>query len=277
MGSALSRWWAPFLPGPERTSCEGALSEEEGSSCRQLNRCSVGSPLDTVITCLLKAGQWGLSLAEEFHSTRQHARTHTHTRTHWNLYGPATQASAAPVRTEVDLGEAGGEGRLSQKKKKLVYRFEFWVDDMNWSVCPCRNASITLRRSLLELESNRAVCEALTVGVFTLQMFICQTDYTLEVTPALLKEIKRISERDSLLVRSLHRGSLLWLGETSNDYTVQVYKCSGYQDHVLCFWFQQFQVFQTWNAVFIGVWLIICFAVLSVRWIYENFTHGANK
>ena len=277
MGSALSRWWAPFLPGPERTSCEGALSEEEGSSCRQLNRCSVGSPLDTVITCLLKAGQWGLSLAEEFHSTRQHARTHTHTHAHTGTC-TALQPRLLLLRWErkwILVKQEVKEG--CHKKKKLVYRFEFWVDDMNWSVCPCRNASITLRRSLLELESNRAVCEALTVGVFTLQMFICQTDYTLEVTPALLKEIKRISERDSLLVRSLHRGSLLWLGETSNDYTVQVYKCSGYQDHVLCFWFQQFQVFQTWNAVFIGVWLIICFAVLSVRWIYENFTHGANK
>lgn len=115
MGSVLSRWWAPFLPGPERMNCEEALCEEEGSSCRQLNWRSVGSPLDTVIACLLKAGQWGLSLAEEFHSTRQH------THTHWNqCSNPETQNSAALVRTEVDAGEAGGNGT---EHKKLVQHF----------------------------------------------------------------------------------------------------------------------------------------------------------
>lgn len=45
----------------------------------------------------------------------QRTTARTHTCTHWNQYSPAAQTSAALVRTEVDLGEAGGEGRLSQK------------------------------------------------------------------------------------------------------------------------------------------------------------------
>lgn len=116
MGSALSRWWAPFLPGTERTDCEKALCEEEGSSCRQLNRCSVGSPLDTVIACLLKAGQWGLSLPEEFHSTRQHTNACTRTHTHI-CTGTSAEVTLKPrtatalVRTEADAGEAGGSRR----------------------------------------------------------------------------------------------------------------------------------------------------------------------
>lgn len=55
-----------FLGLSERVHCEVALCEEGGSSCMQLNRCSVGSAVDTVIACLPKVGQWGLSLAEEF-------------------------------------------------------------------------------------------------------------------------------------------------------------------------------------------------------------------
>lgn len=111
MGSVLSRWWAPFLPGLERTNCEEALCEEEASSCRQLNWCSVGSPLHTVTACLLKAGHWGLSLAEEFHSTRQHTNARAH-----------TGNSAATLRRRALLhccsgenAEEGGKGRLMQK------------------------------------------------------------------------------------------------------------------------------------------------------------------
>lgn len=47
----------PSFLSPGRTRCEEPLCEEGGSSCRQLNGCSVGSPVDTVIACLLKVGQ----------------------------------------------------------------------------------------------------------------------------------------------------------------------------------------------------------------------------
>lgn len=134
MGSSLSKWWAPFLPGPERTNCEGALCEQEGSSCRQLNRCSVGSPLDTVIACLLKAGQWGLSLAEEFHSTRQ--RTHKHT---LQLVQPC---NPDPCYS----GENGSGCCWSRRWKKAVK--ESWSTGLNFTwwhwlvICYNRNAFI---------------------------------------------------------------------------------------------------------------------------------------
>ncbi len=122
MGSALSRWWAAFLPGPERANCEGALCEEEGSSCRQLNRCSVGSPLDTVIACLLKAGQWGLSLAEEFCSTRQHVNTHS-----------GTSAALQPSSLLLWWERKWMLGKPEVKDgchKKLVYGFNSSLDEM---------------------------------------------------------------------------------------------------------------------------------------------------
>lgn len=209
MGSALSRWWAPFLPGPERTNCEGALCEEEGSSCRQLNRCSVGSPLDTVIACLLKAGQWGLSLAEEFHSTRQH----THTHTHWNQRSPANP----------DLcysGENGSRYWWNRRRRRAVTKrwsigLTFHLM-MNWSfvIAEIRPSYYTIvwwtQTEQLWSTNSRGV---------RVQISICQTDYTVKVISPLSLEMKYIWERASLLVRSLHEGSLMWLGFAYTDYT----------------------------------------------------------
>lgn len=66
-----------FPSWPWEDELWAAQCEREGSSCRRLNRSSVGSPLDTVIACLPKAGQRGLSSTEEFHSTRRHKNVHT--------------------------------------------------------------------------------------------------------------------------------------------------------------------------------------------------------
>jgi len=78
------------------------------------------------MACLLKAGQRGLSLAEEFHSKRQHTHTHTHTNTHSHSLEPgAALQPRSLVRTEVKAEK--------EAKKVQVNRFNFSLDEMCWS------------------------------------------------------------------------------------------------------------------------------------------------
>ena len=62
------------------------------------------------------------------HTTaHKHTRTNTHTHTHTHSH---TGTGAVLVRTEVDVGEAGGEGTPSQTAAPLV---QIILDDVNWS------------------------------------------------------------------------------------------------------------------------------------------------